>query len=175
MACRAALDDHLASGRGQLGAALLQACRRRDRDAARAADPFPAKGQTGYCQDAEFPDAEQPGPELQEVLRWNRDGAAAGQPGLGRAALLGVEPASAQAKSAVELPVPPVQLALTAQPVQLAQLVQLVRRLPSVLRAGLLAPQRAPQQQPVQLRPARRRPSWRPPSSSLSSWLEAAR
>jgi hypothetical protein len=86
-----------------------------------------------------------------------------------------VEPASAQAKSAVELPVPPVQLALTAQPVQLAQLVQLVRRLPSVLRAGLLAPQRAPQQQPVQLRPARRRPSWRPPSSSLSSWLEAAR
>jgi hypothetical protein len=86
-----------------------------------------------------------------------------------------VEPASAQAKSAVELPVPPVQLALTAQPVQLAQLVQLVRRLPSVLRAGLLAPQRAPQQQPVQLRPARRRPSWRPPSSLLSSWLEAAR
>jgi hypothetical protein len=182
VACRAALDDHPASGRGQLGAALLQAWRRRDRDAARAADPFPVKGQTGYCQDAEFPDAEQPGPELQEVLRWNRDGAAGGQPGLGRAALLGVEPASAQAKPAVELPVLPVlpvQLALTALLAQLAPTVaqpaQPVRRLPSVLRAGLPAPQRAPQQQPVQLRPARRRPSWRPPSSSLSSWLEAAR
>lgn len=67
----------------------------------------------GYCQDAGCPDAAWPGSESQEVLRWNRDGAAAEQPGLGHAARLDAEPASAQAEPAVQSPVPLAALAPT--------------------------------------------------------------
>jgi hypothetical protein len=162
VACQAALGDHPAFGRGQLGDALLQVSRRRNLDAARAADPFPAMGRTGYCQDAGSLDAEWPGLESQEALRWSRDVAAAGRLGLGHAAPLGAEPASAEAEPAVELPVPLAQLEPRgAQP---APTGPMVRRLPSVPPAWLPPPQRAPQQEPGQLPPARRRPSWWPPS-----------
>jgi hypothetical protein len=70
----------------------------------------------GYCQGAGCPDGERPDPERQEVLLWNRDVVAAGQPAhrpserraqpdLARGAPLGAEPGPAE-ELAAELLVP---------------------------------------------------------------------
>jgi hypothetical protein len=78
----------------------------------------------GYCQGAGSLDGERPDPERQEVLLWNRDVVAAGQPvhrpserrarpGRARGAPLGAEPGPAE-ELAAQLPVPLAPLGLLA-------------------------------------------------------------